>query len=189
LNDAEKEADLCAAKYPQREILKGSDATKQRVLRSMQESDVAHLALHCVIDEDSPGWTALVLADSKTTEGSSTQDQLLHINEIYGIDLPRTRFVVLSACHTALGQYYRGEGIVSLARPFLALGVPTVVASLWEVDSRATADLMIKLHEVRRQSSVGAGEALQAAQLAVLKNQPFRHPYYWAAFIAVGSNS
>ena len=41
--------------------------------------------------------------------------------------LPRTRLVVLAACRTAAGVVSRSEGALSLARPFLAAGVPNVM--------------------------------------------------------------
>ena len=105
------------------------------------------------------------------------------------MSLPRTRLVILSACESGLGQYYRGEGIVSLVRPFLALKVPTVIATLWSVDSQATAELMIDFHRERKINNFGAGDALRNAQLRMAKNSSYQHPYYWAPFIMVGSNN
>ena len=115
-------------------------------------------------------------------------DGLLYLDELYGIKLPRTKLVVLSACQSGLGHYYRGEGIVSLVRPFLAASVPTVMASLWPVDSRATSDLIIGFHRQRTLSGRRAAEALRATQLEMLQQEPYRHPYYWAPFIIVGNN-
>jgi CHAT domain-containing protein len=103
--------------------------------------------------------------------------------------LPRTKLVILSACQTGLGHYYRGEGIVSLVRPFLALKVPTVVASLYSVDSQATAALMIDFHRLRKKKNLGAGDALRTAQRNMIADATFRHPFYWASFIAVGSSN
>jgi len=115
-------------------------------------------------------------------------DGLLYLSELYGIKLPRTRLVVLSACQSGLGQYYRGEGIVSLVRPLLAAGVPTVVASLWPVDSKATSDLMVEFHKQRKLTAgVQAAEALRRAQIALART--YEHPFYWAPFIVVGGRS
>ncbi len=113
---------------------------------------------------------------------------LLYLDDIYKTRSARTRLVVLSACQTGLGQYFRGEGIVSLVRPFLAMRVPTVVASLWSVESKATADLMIDFHKRRRAGGIGAADALREAQISMSQTVSFGHPYYWAPFIAVGSN-
>lgn len=79
--------------------------------------------------------------------------------------------------------------MVSLVRPFLALRVPTIVASLWSVDSQATAILMIDFHKERKANNLAAGDALRAAQIKMARSASYRHPYYWAPFIAVGSNN
>jgi CHAT domain-containing protein/Flp pilus assembly protein TadD len=114
-------------------------------------------------------------------------DGLLYFNELYGMTLPRTKLVVLSACQSGLGQYYRGEGMVSLVRPLLAAGVPTVVVSLWPVDSQPTSELMIEFHKLRKESGLRAADALRRAQLDLARSH--MHPYYWAPFIVVGSGS
>ena len=115
-------------------------------------------------------------------------DGLLYLNELYGMRLPRTRLVVLSACQSGLGQYYRGEGIVSLVRPFLAAGAPTVVASLWPVDSKATSDLMIEFHRQRKLAvGINTAEALRKAQTEL--SRTYEHPFYWAPFIVVGGGA
>jgi CHAT domain-containing protein len=191
------------------------------VRAAIADCDVAHLALHCLVEEGSPWLAALVLAGGKPAGGlagtgnqpSAVQsndnsrdlsvgatalppeptldanDGLLYLNELYKIRLPHTRLVVLSACESGLGQYYRGEGIVSLVRPLLAAGVPTVVASLWKVNSQATSDLMIAFHNQRKLANRRTGQALHDAQLKVRNSDRFRHPFYWAPFIAVGANN
>jgi CHAT domain-containing protein len=194
LPDAEREASESATFYADRIVLNGAQATERAVREELKNCNVAHLALHCLVEEKSPWLAALVLA-SKGPGGKGPDtthlpdDGLLQLNEIYSISLPRTSLVILSACQSGLGQYYRGEGIVSLVRPFLALKVPTVVASLWSVDSQATANLMIEFHRQRNGSVRRAGDALRAAQIRMAESDPYQHPYYWAPFIAVGSNN
>jgi CHAT domain-containing protein len=78
--------------------------------------------------------------------------------------------------------------MVSLIRPFLTSGVPTVMASLWPVNSQATADLMIDFHKQRTQARMRAGDAIRAAQIDMTRSTLFQHPYYWAPFILVGAN-
>jgi CHAT domain-containing protein/Flp pilus assembly protein TadD len=227
LAEAEREATESARFYsPDSVVLKRAEATESRVLTAMKDCDVAHLALHCLVEEGSPGLAALVLAgatpsksilrlgsepvgdaDSRTTSsGAITRsaalsktlpqeavndpnDGLLFLKELYDVKLPRTRLVVLSACQSGLGQYYRGEGIVSLVRPLLAAGVPTVVVSLWPVDSQATSELMIEFHRQRRLASASAADALRSAQIKMEQSGAYGHPYYWAPFTVVGSSS
>jgi CHAT domain-containing protein len=38
-----------------------------------------------------------------------------------------------------------------------------------------------------KQPTISKAEALQQSQLSVLKDPQYRHPYYWAAFVLVGS--
>jgi CHAT domain-containing protein len=201
LEDAENEAIESAALYPQRIVLNGAEATEADVVASLKRCDVAHLAVHCLVEEKSPWLAALVLAGSNQERGSTGQssvlsarsvdDGMLYLNEVYGFTLPRTRLVVLSACQSGLGQYYRGEGIVSLVRPFLALRVPMVVASLWAINSQATSSLMVDFHRNRKATSgtMEASDALRLAQIKMAESGPYQHPYYWAPFIAVGSNN
>ena len=202
LQDAENEASESAALYPLSIVLNGARATESEILASLKECDVVHLAVHCLVEEKSPWLAALVLAGSNQGAGmtgqasilgrrSSMDDGMLYLNEVYGITLPRTRLVVLSACQSGLGQYYRGEGIVSLVRPFLALRVPMVVASLWAINSQATSYLMVDFHRNRKAANANmeAADALRLAQIKMAESGPYQHPYYWAPFIAVGSNN
>lgn len=200
LRDAEDEASELAALYAHRTVLIGKDATESDVVAALKECDVAHLAVHCLVDEGSPWLAALVLAGSNQENAiiaqssplnPSMNDGMLYLSEVRGFTLPRTRLVVLSACQSGLGQYYRGEGIVSLVRPFLALRVPMVVASLWAINSQATSSLMIEFHRNRKAAHVNmeAGEALRLAQSKMAASGPYQHPFYWAPFVAVGSSN
>lgn len=102
--------------------------------------------------------------------------------------LPQARLVVLSACETELEGFDNGEGMIGIARTFLAAGAPLVVASQWPVDSSATAELMIRFHQLRKLHGQSTTSALRHAQLEMLTGVDERHrnPYYWAAFLPVG---
>lgn len=191
LLEAEREAKISSEYYVERVVLCKEEATRETVREALMDCDVAHLSLHCLVEEKTPWLAALVLAESRAEENdpASEDNGLLYLSDIYRMSLPRMRLVILSACESGLGQYYRGEGIVSLVRPFLALKVPTVIATLWSVDSPATAKLMIDFHRERKKNNLGAGDALRNAQLEMVKTPSYQHPYYWAPFIMVGSNN
>jgi CHAT domain-containing protein len=199
LPDAEVEAAQVAGLYPGARLLIGTEATKNTFQSVLADCDIAHLALHCVIDELSPGEARLVLASAQnplTTVLSQradpapprSDDSVLSLTEVYRLRLRRTRLVILSACQSGVGQYYRGEGIVSLVYPFIVASVPTVVASLWSVQSEATSQLMYAFHLARTANKARAGEALRTAQMRMSGDDRYRHPFYWAAFVAVGSD-
>ena len=94
--------------------------------------------------------------------------------------------VVLSACQTALGQDVRGEGLIGLTRGFMYAGASRLVASLWDVDDRATAALMESFYRELLVRSRRPAEALRNAQLALMRDPRWSHPYYWGAFVLLG---
>ena len=111
--------------------------------------------------------------------------------EVFGKQLPQARLVVLSACQTEIERYDDGEGMIGIARTFLAAGAPLVVASQWPVDSAATADLMIRFHRSRKLEGLSTTAALRRAQQEMLAgaDEQRRNPYYWAAFLPVGGHT
>ncbi|HET9530975.1 MAG TPA: CHAT domain-containing protein [Blastocatellia bacterium] len=192
LPESEREARQSASFYSDAIVLTKEQATEGRVLEAIKGCDVAHLAVHCLVESKSLRLAALVLAKNSSLKQQESQtasgdDGLLQLDELYNFTFPRTRLVVLSACQSALGQYYRGEGMVSLVRPFISSGVPTVVASLWPVDELATASLMVDFHKQRKESAGKVSESLRVAQINMSNSERFAHPYYWAPFIAIGS--
>ena len=91
--------------------------------------------------------------------------------------------VVLSACQTQLGELSAGDELVGLTRAFFFAGTPTVIASLWNVNDKATALLMERFYTHLREGMDKAG-ALREAQLEVMETHP--DPYYWAGFVLSG---
>lgn len=186
---AEEVQEIKADYDPSSRVLIGNGAVKKLVKAEMERANVVHFAGHSIVDEISPMRSKLLLAHNEDGDGES--DGNLHAYEIYGLRLANTHLVVLSACETGAGRYYRGEGIIGLSRTFIAAGVPLVVASLWRVDSDSTAELMIAFHRNRRSKSLSSAKALQKAQedMANGADQRYQHPYYWAAFTLVGGQS
>ena len=134
LRGTEKESARIARLLPGSVLVRGAEATKASFLDLAPRSGMVHFAGHAVTDPRDPLLSQLVLAPSGAGDSGA-----LSAWEIYRLDLTGTRLVVLSACGTADAVPAADEGGTSLARAFLAVGVPQVVASLWNVDDR-TAD-------------------------------------------------
>ncbi len=183
---AAREAEKVGQLYATTPLL-GDEATAPAVKALLNKAEVIHLATHAVPDERSPLLSKLLLSkDGSAGDAHHASKGFLQASEIYGMKFPHTRLVVLSACQTGIEQAYRGEGAIGLARPFIA-SVPLVVASLWPVESEATADLMISFHKHRKQDHLSSVEALRRAQLDVLHNQqPNTQNYGWVAFVTIG---
>ncbi|MDX6613027.1 MAG: hypothetical protein QOD75_2213, partial [Blastocatellia bacterium] len=142
-----------------------------------------HFATHGLLDSERPGLSALVL--SMVDAQGKPQDGFLRTNDIYKLKLP-AELVVLSACQTGLGQEIKGEGLVGLTRGFMYAGAARVVVSLWNVNDKATADLMTKFYEKMLQQGERPAAALRAAQVEMWQQKRWQSPYYWAAFTMQG---
>jgi CHAT domain-containing protein len=94
--------------------------------------------------------------------------------------------VVLSGCRTALGKEIRGEGLVGLTRGFMFAGAPRVVVSLWDVQDRATAELMKRMYSSLLREGKRPAAALHDAQREMSAIPEWSAPYHWAGFVLQG---
>ena len=92
--------------------------------------------------------------------------------------------LVLSACQTAVGDRRAALGLAGVA---VRAGARSTLASLWFISDEATAKLMTRFYQELANSDASKAEALRRAQLAVLEEGQFSHPYYWSAFVLVGN--
>jgi len=144
---------------------------------------IIHFATHGLINNQHPELSGVVL--SLVDEQGHPQNGFLRLYDIYNLRL-EANLVVLSACQTALGKQIKGEGLVGLTRGFMYAGAPRVVASLWQVDDRATAQLMGRFYEAMLGQGLRPAEALRAAQVSMMKDRRWQAPYYWAGFTLQG---
>jgi CHAT domain-containing protein len=164
-------------------VLVGDQASKRALREAAPGQSVIHLATYGVLNKDNPLFSFVEL----TPQGGD--DGRLEVHEVFGLQL-RARLVVLSACQTALGagalaDVPPGDDWVGLVQAFLFAGASNVMATLWPVQDRATADLMTRFY-----SALAAGrpeaEALAEAQRAMLRNPATVPPFYWAGFTLSG---
>ncbi|MBL8194846.1 MAG: CHAT domain-containing protein [Blastocatellia bacterium] len=182
---SETEAKQISQFYKNPKLLLDKEATKSKFLALAENYNIIHFAGHAIMDEQSPLYSQLVFAEDETKK----QNNGLYAYELYKQKFNQTKLVVLAACKTANGRNLNNEGIANLARPFLAAGVPTVIASLWNANDRASSELFTKFHQhlIKKGDSV---EALQKAQLELINHSDpsFHSPQFWAAFVLLGGN-
>ena len=138
---------------------------------------IIHLATHALLNTQRPELSGVVF--STVDEQGRPQDGFVRLNEIYNLNLPAD-LVVLSACQTALGREVNGEGLIGLTRGFMYAGSRRVMASLWNVNDSATADMMKVFYREVFTKHQSPAAALRQSQLEMLKQK--QPPYYWAAF-------
>ncbi|MEO6776690.1 MAG: CHAT domain-containing protein [Kofleriaceae bacterium] len=119
---------------------------------------------------------------------SGNEDGILTSMEASGLDLWGTKLVVLSACDTGNGKVINGEGVYGLRRALVIAGAESLVMSLWQVDDLATRDLMAGYYR-RLKAGEPRSTALRDVQREIAGEAKYKHPYYWAAFVAEGDNS
>jgi CHAT domain-containing protein len=72
-------------------------------------------------------------------------------------------------------------------RAFLFAGASNVLATLWRVEDRATAELMGRFYREVHGGRTGPS-ALARAQRFMLTDPAYGHPFYWAGFTLSGSS-
>jgi CHAT domain-containing protein len=134
---------------------------------------------------------ALAGANHRGDAHDSADDGILTAEEIASLDLSSVECAVLSACDTGLGEIASGEGIYGLRRAFQLAGVRSLVVSLWPVDDETTQSWMSELYRSEFVGGADVAAAVRDASLATLAARRAEdknvHPYYWCAFVAIGS--
>jgi CHAT domain-containing protein len=177
------EAEAIAAFAPAAQKLTALDFAAARATLTRQDLSqfrILHFATHGVLNSRHPALSGLVL--SLVDEAGQAQDGFFRLHEVYNLKL-NAELVVLSGCRTALGREIKGEGMIGLTRGFMYAGAARVLASLWSIDDRATADLMRRMYGAMLGQNLRPATALRAAQLEMAKTKV---PYYWAAFTIQG---
>jgi CHAT domain-containing protein len=134
---------------------------------------LVHFTAHATANGESPLDSAIVLSGTDTFK--------LYARDVADQPLA-AELVTVSACRSAGERAYSGEGLVGFAWAFLRAGAKRVIAGLWDVDDRSTAELMDMLYEGIA-SGKSPADALRAAKLEMLtRGGTFAKPYYWAPF-------
>jgi CHAT domain-containing protein/Flp pilus assembly protein TadD/predicted negative regulator of RcsB-dependent stress response len=178
ISDAAFEAAQIARLMPNSELLIGHDATRSAITHSIQSVDIFYFAGHAVASRDG---SSLILGGT-----SETSPEVLTASHLQAIKVSRLRLVILSACASAGNEEHTLSESNSLARTFLALRVPQVIASRWSVDSSVTARFMDHFyHNLLTTGSVGGALRLTRQKIKAIG---YSHPYYWAAFSVFGQS-
>lgn len=156
--------------------------TRERFQRQLESEDfeVVHLATHGQFSSN-PEETFLLTWDDKIKVNDF---DLLLQNQERGDRA--VELLVLSACQTAAGDRRAALGLAGLA---LRSGARSTLATLWSVSDRSTANLMTTFYEQLVQSSpkLTKAESLRQAQLKLLHDPRYHHPFFWAPFVLVGN--
>jgi hypothetical protein len=189
--EVERVASLFAK--PKVRLLRREAATEEAFrLQPLSEFDVVHLATHGLVTQELPGLQEPSLVFTPDPKGDAFNDGLLTASQIAALPL-RARLVVLSACNSARYEPSIIDiGIQGLATSFAIAGVPSMIASLWPIESALTRDLIVDVFRTARGSGVAIADALAVAMRRHLDGpapRPLLHPRFWAALVVLGDGS
>ncbi|WP_439487942.1 CHAT domain-containing protein [Algoriphagus sp.] len=161
-------------------ILLATDALESRFKESAATADIIHLAAHSQINNTNPLISSLVMQEDEAEDG------FLHSFELFNLQLTAD-LVTLSACNSGVGDYQKGEGIMSLARGFMYANISNILMSIWAVPDLSTKTLMIDFYnQIKKGDSYESAIRHSKLDYIATADENTAHPYYWGAFIYAG---
>ena len=158
----------------------GAEAGRDLLVRGdLAPFGVIHLAAHAVIDDRRPERSAVILSSANGVDGR------LKPSDIAALPL-RRKLVVLSACQSAGGAVFAGEGTLSLARTFFKAGASAVVGSLWPVRDGDSAELFDHFYRHLARGETAAQALASTQQELVALGRPAEQ---WAGWVVLGDGS
>ncbi|MFM2312196.1 MAG: hypothetical protein RLZZ04_1472 [Cyanobacteriota bacterium] len=162
-------------------VLVNQDFTSEALKQEIQDSDypIVHIATH--------GQFSSSLEDTFLL----AWNERININELNNILQTRNtdpekaiELLVLSACETATGDRRAALGMAGIA---VRAGAKSTLATLWSVNDQATAKLMSDFYQELSTKHLAKAEAVRQAQLTLLHNRWYKHPFYWAPYVLLGN--
>ena len=162
-------------------LLLNDEFTKSKLQEKIEFKNfpIVHIATH--------GQFSSRLADTFLVawDRRITLDQLEQILATKNLNTAEAiELLVLSACETAAGDQRAALGLAGIA---VKAGARSTIATLWSVNDRGTAKFMSYFYEQLQQNDLSKAEALRRAQLAMLEDSWYSHPFYWSPFLLVGN--
>jgi CHAT domain-containing protein len=160
------------------------DANRRVVLQAdLSRYRIVHFATHALVNAQHPELSGIVL--SLVDRHGAPVDGFLRVHDLYALK-GSSELVVLSACRTSAGKELRGEGIVGLVSGFMHAGTSRIVASYWNVQDEATAEMMQRFYRAMFAGGLSPASALRSAQRSMRAEERWRAPYHWASFALYG---
>lgn len=162
----------------------GEQATINDFLLIAPTANLLHVGTHAAINSEYPEESTLFFAADEPGRWSA----------LPAADIPRLELtadlVVISACQSADGRLYQGQGVANFARSFALAGAGNLIVNLWEIKDETSHFLLNEVYREMYQEKKPKHETLRQAQLSYLKeHEPTAHPAYWATMIYIGDGN
>ncbi|WP_434684355.1 CHAT domain-containing protein [Pseudanabaena minima] len=151
--------------------------SRQAIESKFKNHNIIHLATHAEFNIGVPENSFIIFGNGDK----------IRLNEIIDWKIPNVDLIVLSACQTGVGKLGDGVEILGFGYQVQKAGAKQAIASLWKVDDAGTQALMAAFYKELQKGDVTVTEALQRAQISLIRSQTYNHPNYWSAFFAIGN--
>ena len=148
---------------------------------------IVAFATHGLLPNELRGFAEPGLVLTPPPKPSRSDDGILTASEIASLKL-NAKWVILSACNTAASDGRSdGEALSGLARAFIYAGARNLYVSNWAVETNSAEKLTT---ETMRFAAAGAAPdvAAQRAQIELIHNAQYAHPFFWAPLSVVGAD-
>jgi CHAT domain-containing protein len=183
-----KDSSICSLLESKISLLLNEDFTLSNVKEKLNNIpySIVHFATHGFFNSD-PNKTFLRTYDGRIRM-SELKTLIRKVEKNF--EYQPIELLTLSACQTATGDKNAALGLAGTA---LQTGVPSVLATLWNVADPATTQLISEFYrQLRKKPNSSKAKALQEAQKRLLysekpEDEYKKHPYYWASFLLIGN--
>jgi CHAT domain-containing protein len=163
---------------PSKQLL-NQDFTENNLRKNLLNNPfpVIHLATHGQFSSKASDtflstWDGMLNLDSMTQLiKSRDQDKVLEL-------------LILSACQTAVGDNRAALGLAGIS---VRAGARSTIASLWSIDDTATSLFMTEFYKDLAKGKNEKAASLRQAQIALIAQSKYKHPYYWSPFVLLGN--
>jgi CHAT domain-containing protein len=162
-------------------ILMDQDFQQAAILKQIRRSPfpIVHFATHGQFSSQAEDTFILTWDDRINVNELSQLLQVSGLGQEQAIEL-----LVLSACQTAQGDDLAALGLAGVA---VRAGARSTLATLWSVSDVGTSQLMGEFYRELSSTQLTKAEALRQAQLSLLHQEDYDHPYFWAPFVLIGN--